>query len=186
MAFTNGKRQKRDGLPGHFHHAALLVDEMMNTDLRRTVIRSVREQFRLDWQGIHGVPHWARVRGNALAMARANGARSDVVELFAYLHDSRRLSDGRDREHGARAADFTLELNRELLRLDRAGLELLTYAVRHHSDGLTEADVTVQTCWDADRLDLGRVGIMPRPDRLCTEEARDPVLFDRAYRRSVR
>jgi uncharacterized protein len=38
----------------------------------------------------------------------------------------------------------------------------------------------VQTCWDADRLDLGRVGIIPRPDRLCTEEARDPVLFERA------
>lgn len=35
-------------------------------------------------------------------------------------------------------------------------------------------------------LGLGRVGIVPRPDRLCTEEARDPVLFERAYRRSVR
>jgi uncharacterized protein len=119
-------------------------------------------------------------------MARTNGAREDVVELFAFLHDSQRLSDGRDREHGARAADFTLQLNRELLHLDGPGLEMLTYAVRHHSDGLIEADVTVQTCWDADRLDLGRVGIIPRPDRLCTEEARAPALFKRAYRRSVR
>jgi uncharacterized protein len=119
-------------------------------------------------------------------MARVNGAREDVVELFAFLHDSQRFSDGLDREHGARAADFTLQLNSELLKLDRAGLEMLAYAVRYHSDGLIEADVTVQTCWDADRLDLGRVGITPRPDRLCTEEARDPVLFERAYRRSVR
>ena len=55
---------------------------------------------------------------------------------------------------------------------------MLTYAVRHHSDGLIEADVTVQTCWDADRLDLGRVGIVPRPDRLCTAHARDPVLLE--------
>ncbi len=139
----------------------------MNRDCRRNVLRLVRE-----WNG--------------LAMARTNGAREDVVELFAFLHDSQRLSDGRDREHGARAADFTLQLNRELLHLDGPGLEMLTYAVRHHSDGLIEADVTVQTCWDADRLDLGRVGIIPRPDRLCTEEARAPALFERAYRRSVR
>jgi uncharacterized protein len=157
-----------------------------NDEFRRNVLRVLRAQFRLEWRGIHGVPHWARVRWNALAMARVNGAREDVVELFAFLHESRRVSDGRDREHGARAADFTLQLNSELLKLDRAGLEMLAYAVRYHSDGLIEADVTVQTCWDADRLDLGRVGITPRPDRLCTEEARDPVLFERAYRRSVR
>jgi len=47
-------------------------------------------------------------------------------------------------------------------------------------------EVTVQTGWDADRLDLGRVGIVPRPDKLCTAQARDPVLLERAYRRSVR
>jgi len=131
----------------------------MNKDLRRALLKTVREQFRLEWQGIHGVPHWSRVRWNGLTMSQANGAR---------------------------AADFTLELNRDLLKLDRAGLEMLAYAVRHHSDGLIEADITVQTCWDSDRLDLGRVGITPRPDRLCTEQARDPMLFEIAYRRSVR
>ena len=88
--------------------------------------------------------------------------------------------------NAARAADYALELNREVLRLDRPGLELLTYAVRHHSDGLLEADITVQTCWDADRLDLGRVGKTPLVERLCTDEARDPVLRDLAYQRSLR
>jgi uncharacterized protein len=158
----------------------------MSLELRRSVLRAVQQQFRLEWRGIHGVPHWARVRLNGLTMARANGARLDVVELFALLHDSQRFHDGRDSEHGARGADFARELNSELLRLDRQGLEMLTYAVRYHSDGLIEADVTVQTCWDADRLDLGRVGIAPRPDRLCTAQARDPLLLDLAYRRSVR
>ena len=158
----------------------------MNRDRRREVLRIVRERFRLEWRGIHGVAHWARVRLNGLTMAQMNGARLDVVESIALLHDSQRIHDGLDRKHGARGADFTLQLNSELLRLDRPGLEMLTYAVRHHSDGLIEADVTVQTCWDADRLDLGRVGIVPRPDKLCTEQARNPVLLDRAYRRSVR
>jgi uncharacterized protein len=158
----------------------------MSLELRRSVLRAVQEQFRLEWRGIHGVPHWARVRCNGLALARANGARLDVVELFALLHDSQRHHDGLDRKHGLRGADFTLQLNSELLRLDRPGLEMLTYAVRYHSDGLIEADVTVQTCWDADRLDLGRVGIKPRLDKLCTAQARNPVLLDLAYRRSVR
>ena len=78
------------------------VPTSMNLDVRRSVLRIVQEQFRLEWRGIHGVPHWARVRCNGLTIARANGARPDIVELFAFLHDSRRFHDGRDREHGAR------------------------------------------------------------------------------------
>jgi len=38
------------------------VAAAMNLAVRREVIWVVRRQFRLDWQGIHGVPHWARVR----------------------------------------------------------------------------------------------------------------------------
>ena len=38
--------------------------------------------------------------------------------------------------------------------------------------GATTGDITVQTCWDADRLDLGRVGVYPEPARLCTDAAR--------------
>ncbi len=41
---------------------------------RRQLIEIVRQQFRLKWQGIHGVPHWGRVRWHGLAMARVKGA----------------------------------------------------------------------------------------------------------------
>jgi hypothetical protein len=34
----------------------------MDLHRRRHLIEIVRQQFRLDWQGIHGVPHWGRVR----------------------------------------------------------------------------------------------------------------------------
>ena len=119
-------------------------------------------------------------------MARQNGARQDVVELFAFLHDSQRRNDGYDRHHGARAADYVVELNSWLLDLDPTGLDMLAYACRHHSDGLTEADVTVQTCWDSDRLDLGRVGIQPNPKRMCTQEARQRGLLRQAFERSLR
>jgi uncharacterized protein len=51
----------------------------MNKDRRREVLRIVRERFRLEWRGIHGVAHWARVRLNGLTMAQVNGARHDVA-----------------------------------------------------------------------------------------------------------
>jgi uncharacterized protein len=119
-------------------------------------------------------------------MSRDNGARSDVVECFSLLHDSQRIDDGTDKSHGARAADYARRINRELLHLDAGGLDQLVYACEYHSDGLTEADITVQTCWDADRLDLGRVGIRPSPSRLCTPNARDSNFLDAAYYRSRR
>jgi hypothetical protein len=55
-----------------------------------------------------------------------------------------------------------------------------------HAKGLIEADVTVQTCWDADRLDLGRVGIVPDPARLCTAAAKESAMRDWAFARSLR
>ena len=76
-------------------------------------------------------------------------------------------------------------INASLLRLDAPGLDQLAYACRHHSDGLTEADVTVQTCWDADRLDLARVGIEPEPRLLCTQQAKSRDVIDAAVRRSL-
>lgn len=62
---------------------------------------------------------------------------------------------------------------------------MLSYACMHHSNGLLEADLTVQVCWDADRLDLGRVGNVPSPKRLCTPAARDAELIRWAYARSL-
>ena len=64
--------------------------------------------------------------------------------------------------------------------------ELLTVACGGHSDGLQKADTTVMTCWDADRLDLGRVGITPDPNRLFTAPAKQKKTIDAAYKRSMR
>jgi uncharacterized protein len=56
--------------------------------------------------------------------------------------------------------------------LAHAEVRLLYEACRLHADGLVEADVTVQAHRDADRLELGRVGIAPRPSLVCTDAAR--------------
>jgi uncharacterized protein len=113
-------------------------------------------------------------------------AISPLVELFAFLHDSRRLNDDSDYEHGKRAAIFAQALAGSVFELAPSDLEDLLTACRGHSDGLRQGHITVLTCWDADRLDLGRVGIKPSPGRLCTAAARDPVMLEWAYERSIR
>ena len=154
--------------------------------INKELVRIIRDQFTLEWTGIHGAPHWSRVRENGLRLSEMTDANPKVVELFAFLHDSRRLNEGHDPGHGARAAVFAQMLAGTVFELDASDLSCLMSACHGHSDGMTVGDITVLTCWDADRLDLGRVGIKPRPHRLCTEAARDPVILEWAYRRSVK
>jgi uncharacterized protein len=159
----------------------------MNTGpLSPALINAVRAGFAVNWRGIHGVSHWAHVRNNGLRLARLTGANTDVIQLFAFLHDSKRQNDGWDREHGRRAAEFIQTLPRSLIPLADQDLERLVFACERHSDGLLKADVTVQTCWDADRLDLGRIGIRPDPRFLCTPAAQDDHMLEWAFRQSQR
>ncbi len=155
---------------------------MVSEDL----IKIVEQGFALRLDGIHGAAHWARVRNNGLRLAEHTGANPKVVELFAFLHDSQRLNDGHDPRHGARAAQFAASLRSSHLDLSDGDFERLRFACEFHTDGLIEADVTVQTCWDADRLDLGRIGIKPDPRRLCTYAAREPATIEWALAQSRR
>lgn len=125
-----------------------------------------------------------RVRFNGLRLARAVGADPQVVELFAFLHDSQRRNEYDDPDHGPRAARFAEKLRSDgWFTLGDAAFDLLCTALDGHTRGSTHADVTVQVCWDADRLDLGRVGIYPDPRYLGTALARDPAFIARAWRR---
>jgi len=149
--------------------------------------RIVRTEFRLDWKGIHGAAHWARVMRHGLHVVKHHGGDPLVVRLFALLHDSQRVNEGRDEGHGARAAEFAVQLNRDgLLGLNSRQLDWLRQACEEHSNGKTQAAPTVQACWDADRLDLGRVGTYPNPRFLCTEAAMDQDYIQFAYRWSQR
>jgi uncharacterized protein len=152
--------------------------------ISKQLIEIIRNGFALRLDGIHGEAHWGRVYENGLRLAEQTGADVQIVELFAFLHDSKRQNDGWDRDHGQRAAEFARSLSQTLVVLPPARFELLVYAIARHSDGLVEADVSVQTCWDADRLDLGRIGIEPDPKYLCTDAARDQQLIEWALRRS--
>ena len=157
----------------------------MSSLITQRLITFARNEFRLDWDGIHGAPHWSRVRHNGLILARHTGANTRVVEYFAFIHDLGRQNDDHDPEHGIRAAAIAESIAGDLIDLFAHELALLVEACSGHSDGQILADVTVMTCWDADRLDLGRVGIRPDPARLCNDAARHPELLSGAYRRSM-
>lgn len=153
---------------------------------KQGLIAMLREAIAIDWDGLHGAAHWSRVRLNGLYLSRLNGANAHVIELFALLHDSGRQSEGRDYGHGERGAANARKLRGKYFDATDHEMSLLEYACTQHSEGLLEADLTVQTCWDADRLDLARVGKTPDPMYLCTFAAKQPDVIQDAVARSMR
>lgn len=122
----------------------------------------------LDERSVHGLSHWHQVEFNGLLIARATLADPVVVRLFALFHDSRRTSDGYDEEHGRFGAKYALELRGKHFELDDARFEKLFHACENHTTEYATGDPTIDTCYDADRLDLGRVGILPDPQKMAT------------------
>lgn len=157
----------------------------MKSSISQGFIEFARDHFRLDWDGIHGAAHWARVRRNGLLLAEHCESDRQVVEWFAFVHDLERRNDFNDPKHGHRAANLAEDLNGRFMHLSARQLDLLQTACTGHSRGHTKADATVMVCWDADRLDLGRVGIYPSAKYLCTKLARTSDVIEAAYRRST-
>lgn len=147
--------------------------------------RYLVQSHRLGHSGYHGKDHWQRVLINGRILAAATGANLKVVELFALIHDSRRENEDHDPEHGPRASVHAGGLRGTWFDATDVEMDLLREACRLHSDGLTSGDLTVRVCWDADRLDLGRVGIRPNATYLCTDHAKRPEVIEAACQRSL-
>ncbi|MGE0488216.1 MAG: hypothetical protein AB7S38_03260 [Vulcanimicrobiota bacterium] len=139
-------------------------------------------QFRLGPFTAHDHDHWRRVEAYGIYLAQANQADLEVVRLFAWIHDSQRFEESHDPEHGQRAADFA-ERRCSFLEPDR--LALLMDACRDHEKGFTSQDATIGACWDADRLDLDRVGRVPDPDYLSTQTGKTLALMRANDRRRL-
>lgn len=139
-------------------------------------------QFKLDINEIHGLSHWKKVKDVGLYLVDCNWTipsnyrfcGKELVGYFAFLHDSKREGEGKDPDHGLRAAKYARELQKKgLLHIEGSQLDDLCYACEHHSDpGAKSDNIYIQTCWDADRLDLGRVDIIPEEKYLHTDVAK--------------
>ncbi len=108
------------------------------------------EDYALPLDGDHGVAHWARVLENGLRLAEETQANVEVVSLFAVLHDSRRINEFGDPDHGPRAAAFAAKLRGRVFELEDSEFRLLCRACEGHTHERTHPDVTIQTCWDSD------------------------------------
>ena len=121
-------------------------------------------------ESIHGIEHWDRVARNGEAL-HVPGADMEVVSCFAYLHDVERQSDAYDVEHGPKAAELIGNIRESVLGfLDDKQIGLLKDACTFHTTVPRTGNPTIDTCFDADRLDLPRVGIIPDPNRMATKE----------------
>lgn len=150
------------------------------------LLKIVTKQFRLDPTSSHGPNHWMRVKRNGLELAEKTGANKLVVELFAIFHDSCRVNDNHDKGHGKRGAKLAKKLHKMgYVPCSKDELDLLIRSCDRHTGGENPDDVTIATCWDADRLDLPRVGIEVNPDLLCTDEAKDPEFIELCRQRAL-
>ncbi|MBQ8457408.1 MAG: hypothetical protein IJ540_07385 [Prevotella sp.] len=123
----------------------------------------------------HGVEHWDRVAkfGRILHDGEAD---MDVIMAFAYLHDSERIDNAEDKEHGLRASRLTDTIRKTMLaNLNDEQIEKLKRACELHTIQHKTGDVTIDACFDADRMDLFRVGIKPSPERMATKRGAELV-----------
>lgn len=128
---------------------------------------------------IHGVNHWLTVKSNGLMLARHyKNIDETVVSLFGLLHDIGRRDEGRDPGHGLRAAKKIIDIQHTLLSsLTSYQFDLLYTAIAGHDTNQKTKNITVGACWDADRLDLPRVGVKPISHYLYTQHAKSFTRF---------
>jgi hypothetical protein len=139
---------------------------------------------------LHGISHWLRVARNAAQIATTafpDDAPSIIplTGLFALFHDSQRLTEGVDYEHGPLAEKFlrTYALTEDI-GIREADVERVALACRVHTTfqpiNIGQLDdqrtrMVLACCLDADRLDLLRVGIQPEAQYLYTETAKSLI-----------
>jgi uncharacterized protein len=150
------------------------VRPLQRSDYYKDLLSQAQARFRLpENRSFHGPTHWEQVEFFGRALCDLVGdADPQVVQHFAIVHDACRESEGEDPYHGHRAAAWVKHLD---LELDKDQKRKLDTALRLHNDGQTSDDPTIGACWDADRLDLPRVGITPDLGLLSTEAARGNI-----------
>jgi len=109
-------------------------------------------------------------------MLYQEGADMDVILAFAYLHDSERKDNAEDIEHGKRASELIDRIREtELRALSDVQIAKLKQACELHTIEHRTGDLTIDICFDADRMDLLRVGIVPRAERMATKQGAELI-----------
>lgn len=144
----------------------------------KKILLDIFEDFDLELEdGIHGIYHWARVIENGLEIASHNDANKNIIIAFGFFHDCQRENDGHDPDHGYRGSEF-MEKYRGKINLTDEEFDKVKIACSGHTNVLHHNDLDISTCWDADRLDLLRVGIYPEAQYLNNEISKDECFIE--------
>ena len=173
LSFTASDASHRTRAVGRAAIDRLRAMPLIPHPRERPANRPRRLRPSLGWRA-RNRPLGAGCSRTAFDWPRRPAPQIEVVQLFAVLHDCRRRNEGDDPNHGPRAAKLARSLRGEVFELSDREFRMLHRACAGHTHERTHPDETIQTCWDADRLDLGRVGITPNPYFLSTDAAKRP------------
>lgn len=144
-----------------------------------------KERFSLGPDSYHGLAHWKRVLDNGMYLTSRLNLNTDFIHHFAWLHDCCRENESFDPDHGDRAAVFAKTLYKKEIQLKQELFDKLLFALENHNRGMVSDDLQIGVCWDADRLELGRVGIYPDSKYMSTPLGKKEGLIDLCYERSI-
>jgi len=151
----------------------------------KDIIELAKQQYEHDINGTHGLQHWHRVFLNGQLLGNKENINPRIPGLFAFLHDCKRKNENRDPEHGLRASAFIKTLDLDVLQISEDERQTLCYACEYHDKGMTDDNPIIGTCWDADRLDLMRVGIYPDKGYFSTFTAKSQDIIDHCVEQTL-
>jgi len=120
--------------------------------------------------GLHGLSHLRRVAILSGRLASATGEDVEAAVVMGFLHDGARTDDKGGNGH----AHDSAVLARQLLKMFYPHLEAdrICDAIARHADGEVTGDTLTACLWDADRLELKRIGRTIDLDLLSTRVAK--------------
>ena len=162
----------------------MVCKESIYKIIPKEVLSEIFNDFELDIdEGEHGFSHWARVIHNGLEISQENEANPNVIIAFGMFHDIKRENEYEDPEHGFRGGELLMSYKGRV-NLTLQELETARIACSGHTSELYSRDLDVGTCWDADRLDLYRVGKLPDVKYLNNDYSKRKEVIDEASDRA--
>ena len=163
-----------------------LITQLIFNEPELMSLDSLLYKAAVDFNGVHGFAHWRAIYRNGIKLFPE--IDKTLLFYFSVFHDFFRNNDFSDKAHGKRAL-VALPLIKENLKMKgkdkskiQEQLDILAFTFEHHDDNPEEYNAienplkdntTVRILIDADRLDLGRVGITPLSEYLLTEQGKE-------------
>lgn len=145
----------------------------MKYDILKTVNEidsKCRKHCKTSASKIHGIDHLRQVAYWAGRFAISIGACMKTAIIGGYLHDCAREDDGGGTNHVDESAKLANRIIEKYWH--DINVEKIHEAIFHHADGFVSDDPIVGCIWDADRMTLTRLGIMPKLEFLSTTIAK--------------